>query len=101
MAATTAELQAALNPFTFWRGSTAELADQMRRVLVAAGQRPTPDHNTRLRIYAAISKKGKPIAWVVGDSRTSYVMPFDQARTLLTNNWADLVRERPHFIPEW
>lgn len=100
-ATTTAELQDALNPFTFWRCSTPELAETNRRLLEAAGKRPTPDCGHRVRIYAALDRKGEPIAWVVGDSQTSRVMPFDKARMLLLNNWADLVRERPYFIPEW
>lgn len=100
-ATTTAELQDALNPFTFWSGATPELAEQMRRVLAAAGKRPTPDRDHRVQIYAALDRKGEPIAWVVGDSQASHIIPFDEARTLLTNNWADLVRERPSFIPDW
>jgi hypothetical protein len=97
-ATTTAELQDALNPFTFWTGSTPELDEQMHRALTIAGQRPTPDSGERVRIYVEIAKDGKPIAWVVG-AEGGRVVPFDQARDLLTNNWADLIRDRPHFIP--
>lgn len=99
-ATTTEQLQDALNPFVFWSASTPELAERHRQVLAAAGNRPTPDCTWRTQIYAEISESGTPSAWVVTDAATSRVIPFEQARGLLTNNWADLVRCRPYFIPE-